>query len=40
MTLGFRPQLPTTVIDVVAGLGALTAALSLGSFINHIFIRS
>jgi hypothetical protein len=38
-TFAFQPALPKTVVDVLAGLGVLTVALSLGSFIAGCVIR-
>src|ERR1051325_170972 len=40
MTLGFHPQLPKSIaVDLLAGLGALSAALSLGSFLSACIVR-
>ncbi|HEX2854846.1 MAG TPA: cyclic nucleotide-binding domain-containing protein [Opitutaceae bacterium] len=39
MTLAFRPQLPGTYLDVVIGLGVLSAALSAGTVIAGCIIR-
>jgi CRP-like cAMP-binding protein len=39
MTLGFRPELPKDYLDVLAGLGVLCAALSIGSCIVGCIIR-
>jgi len=38
MSLGFRPSLPTSVIDWVAGILLLSASLSFGSFLKACLI--
>lgn len=39
MTLGFHPELPKSYFDVLAGLGALMVALSLGAYIAGCVLR-
>lgn len=39
MTLSFQPELPANYIDGLAGLGILSVALSLGTFISGCLIR-
>jgi CRP-like cAMP-binding protein len=39
MTLAFQPSLPATYVDLLAGLGILSAALSVGAFIAACIIR-
>lgn len=39
MTLCFQPELPKTYVDVLAGLAALSGALSLGSAIAACIVR-
>ncbi len=39
LTLVFRPQLPATVVDFVAGLVLLSAALSAGAFLAACIVR-
>jgi CRP-like cAMP-binding protein len=39
MTLFFRPELPQTYLDALAGLGVLSGALSIGSLISASVLR-